>query len=404
MLVEHWRIALASAAEVTAAEKNALEHLIRHGQHRENRRQAARATLVCTTQRLHVTSLCDPPTSLTKGTTMRYLVMLLCIAIGIIGIRPSVAAPPSVPPDRVLAERPGIGTVKYSADGTFLAAADTPSYGRSAGLRLFKLPASGPEDERLFSIDAPQDERCLVSVAVSADSKYIAAGTCAGAIYISDINARQWKLFARSGMYIFALEFAPDGHYLYSARNGGVVQWEFPSGKRLREFVACGNAPTLDDCKWRVYSLAISPDGSKINTSAAMWDTASGNELKIPRDDVRFYPYATPFSSDGDRFAVVGSPFGDRGGDILVADLNGHVILSRRFENALSAAAFTKDGEELIVGGMEGFLARIRLNDGELCAVYSGFRDQIRSISLSADGESFAASGDDGLALWKLGP
>jgi WD40 repeat protein len=128
-----------------------------------------------------------------------------------------------------------------------------------------KPPANRRKDgEFAAAKDAPMKDG-IVSLAVSADGKLLAAGTdhYDGTIYIWDVESRKLvhPLPHARDVASYSVAFSPDSTRLLSGHeDGSVFWWDAASGKKLKEF---------KHGKAAVYSVCLSADGRRALTAGS---------------------------------------------------------------------------------------------------------------------------------------
>src|SRR5438105_1897652 len=194
----------------------------------------------------------------------------------------------------------------------------------------------------------------VLSVAVSPDGRYVAAGSNSGQVRVWREEGRVAHLTIRGHSdRVGAIAFSPDGQTLATAGWDGTVRlWDLASGATIWT-VRHHNVP--------VTSLAMSPTGKLMSGSydgaMHLWDLRAGTQLSRPQT---------------------------QGGGILTL-------------------AWSTDGHLLASGGLDSV---IRLWDGEQGALLQelhGHRDQINKLAF-APATTLLASGssDQAVKLWEV--
>jgi len=172
---------------------------------------------------------------------------------------------------RIVADA-GLGAVsaaRLSADGRHVLMATQTG-------ALWWIDSNSP-DSRVQLAELPPTQ-LFRSLAISASSEWIAAGSTAGAIQIcgpAQAGSVGHRIEAGSG--VVDVQFSRDGLRLGSAHSDGSVRvWEVATGKSVAEFAGHDRG---------ALAAAFLPDGERIISAGAddtlrMWDITSGNELR----------------------------------------------------------------------------------------------------------------------------
>jgi len=181
----------------------------------------------------------------------------------------------------------------------------------------------------------PLGDLVPLSVAFSADGKYVVSGFGDGAIKVWDAStgAEAMGMMGRHGG-VLGVAFSPNGKLIASASHHGIPNiWDAATGVELT---------TLGGHNDAVVSIAFSPDGRRVLTAsvdrtAKVWDVATGAELlSLPFDSA---VHCATFNANG---TVVAAATAD--GAVFLWDSN---IPAHRFELRNSGKAATKRVDEL---------------------------------------------------------
>jgi len=194
----------------------------------------------------------------------------------------------------------------------------------------------------------------VLSVAVSPDGRYIAAGSNSGQVRIWREEGRVAHLTIRGHTdRVGAIAFSPDGETLATAGWDGTVQlWDLASGATIW---------TLQDHNVPVTSIAMSPTGKLMSGSydgaMHLWDLRAGTQLSRPQT---------------------------QGGGILTL-------------------AWSTDGHLLASGGLDSVIRLWDAEQGALLQELHGHRDQINKLAF-APATTLLASGssDQAVKLWEV--
>jgi WD40 repeat protein len=243
--------------------------------------------------------------------------------------------------------------------------------------------------ERRISQDAP-----VLAVAFSSDGRYLATGA-------EDGSARVWEAATGKEAFrwnkagpIHAVAFDRSNRILAIAGPGHVAHlWQFGTGNDFE-------LPHDDT----VYSVAFSPDGKLVATSALrdpvrLWDVATRKERRRIAN-AGLSDDAVAFSPDGKLVAI--ASFGAETGGlarIIYAD-NGRELTRFPLATGASSVVFSPDGALLAVGEGSGIVQTWDVA-GHREGVRANHGSAVHSIALSPNGKFLATAGDDGTArLW----
>jgi WD40 repeat protein len=199
-----------------------------------------------------------------------------------------------------------VNAVSLSPDGRFLASGADRSQGET--LRVRNLPSA-----RQWAVaGGPTRMRAVWSLALSADSGWLAVGRGDGVVELHDpMFVASIHLLAHSSG-VTAMAFAPDGGTLATLSANTVTLWDVEQGQRRR---------TVGEHPGRAWSLAHTPDGRYIATggwdsTVRLWDPITG------RERARFDWHlgrvnAVAFSPDGMTAAAAGNAH-----DIVIWDVD----------------------------------------------------------------------------------
>ncbi len=270
--------------------------------------------------------------------------------------------------------------VDPDAPGAALALA---SAGEVAGTRLRLLDLQGT----------------VLTVAISPDGRYAAAGSSDGFIGVWDLADGRPLWTARvHDDDVQALRFTPDGRSLISGGNDGVVS---------RTDVASGGSKrlvTLEEDK-AIYSLDLSPNGrtllvTTLNGSAQLRSLDSGESLGFQQASSGF----AAFSPAGDSIIL---SEGELGTVAALYGLDGRLV--QRFggdnghQRAIQAVALTPDGATALSASQDGTIKLWDVGTGELLRTLTGHQASVWGMAVAADGSRLLTSSADGtIRLWSL--
>jgi WD40 repeat protein len=196
----------------------------------------------------------------------------------------------------------------------------------------------------------------------SPDGRRIVAALYDGGLSIWDVGTRSHLAtlgapakkgdFAFSG---FTLSCSSDGKRAVSISNDGtLILWDLTS---------CSRLSVLIGHDWAVKDCAFSPDGSKIVSASddrtlKVWDGKSG-ELKGTIAAHKSSVQKCSFSPDGRLIASTSADLTLKLWDARSLDL----VYEQQLGRAMAAMQWTADGAFLVLGGQDGSLRILRLEN-----------------------------------------
>ena len=205
------------------------------------------------------------------------------------------------------------------------------------------------------------------------------------------------RTLAGQGGVVLAVAIAPDGTWLASADDDGLVRIWDPATGELRD--------TLINAA-RLTAVAIAPDGTWLASGAygaygglvRIWDPATGE----PRATLTGHfdrVTAVAIAPDGTWLASASDDAhrGAHGGLVRIwdpatgklrADLTGH-------GGPVRAVAIASDGAWLASGGDDGSVRIWDPATGEPCATLTGHGGAVRAVAIAPDGTWLASASDD---------
>jgi WD40 repeat protein len=245
-------------------------------------------------------------------------------------------------------------------------------------------------------------------IAVSADGTWMSAAGDEAVSVWSMTSSSQTDRF-QHGAPTSGVAFSADGLRVLAAsvedhRRPTVMAraWELSSRKHHGLVRAEGVLPWT-----RPFSLAISPDGSRLAAvgglagAARIWDLHHGRRIGVLWPARMRGNRALPLGFNGDAglLAIVGR----RGRLIRVWDVDACQVIRRFWTlGRVIALAFTADGWRLATGGEKFVQVWDLSDDGEVARIWHG--SEVTGLAFSADGTLLVVSGRDATTrIWRLG-
>ncbi|CAB3807135.1 hypothetical protein LMG28688_06490 [Paraburkholderia caffeinitolerans] len=233
----------------------------------------------------------------------------------------------------------------------------------------------------------------VTRVAFSPDGKRVVTGASDGDVRIwntADGNLSR-ELPPHDGQ-VSAVAFSPDGRIVASASYDGTVH--------LFNTTDGGFNNLLLDRGEAILGVAFNPAGTRLATLSLrgmvqIWDTSGSNAAKLSSLRISMFPFAAAFSPDGNELVVAGR-FGISTVDVATGEV------AHRWQSDIQAAAFDPAGEQLltVAGGRAQLHDMLSLRPDDPSTPFM-MRDPDSSVvaALSADGKALIASGQY-VRLW----
>jgi len=241
-----------------------------------------------------------------------------------------------------------------------------------------------------------RDSEGVSSVAFTPNGKQVVYGGLNGVILINDADAdeRMIRSLKPEGAYawqflpaVWSVAISPDGTKIASGNADGSLKVWSISGPLLR------NMKTHDDV---VTAVVYAPDGRTIvsgskDGTVGITDTGTGQQVARLTDHAG-QVLSVALSHDGKWIAAGGS-----GNTVVVWSAAthrvAHVLMTGL--NLVHSVAFSRDGRRLAVGGNDSRIEIWDTTSGQAVRNVTGSAHSVRALAFSADGKRLASGGDD---------
>ena len=233
----------------------------------------------------------------------------------------------------------------------------------------------------------------VTSVAISADGKYVVAGSDDNYVYFLDKNGNiLWKY--KTGWIVPSVAITCDGKYAVAGSWDGYVYFFDKNGNLLWKYKT----------GLMVGPVSITPDGSYIAAGSLEDTNNNGYPDSEDKDYVYFFDkngnllwkyeigdWSCSVSITPDaNYIVVGS----RDGYVYFFDKNGKLLWEYKTGGAIISVAISSDGEYVAAGSLDDYVYFFDKNENLLWKYKTGA--DVNSVAISADGKYVVAGSDDG--------
>jgi WD40 repeat protein/tRNA A-37 threonylcarbamoyl transferase component Bud32 len=187
---------------------------------------------------------------------------------------------------------------------------------------------------------------------------------------------------------------SPDGTRVASAAGQDVAVWDLASGRELRRLQT--------NCGGTVRLCAFSPDGSRLavagdGTVVELWDLQTGKN--VARADCKQGGVAwVDVSPDGLRLASAGA---DGSVKLWDASLKGEPRVLKGHSGKVWQVAFARGGQALVSASQDGTVRLWDLETGS-AETFGDHKGVVYHAELSPDGKTLAAASNSFLRLWDV--
>jgi WD40 repeat protein len=218
-------------------------------------------------------------------------------------------------------------------------------------------------------------------------------------VALANALARPIEIMRRDhNSLVYSVAFSPDGSRIVSSSTDNALRlWDAKTGALIGEPMHGHDGP--------VNSAAFSPDGSRIvsgswDNTLRLWDANTGMAISKPLRGHKSYVISVAFSPDGDRIISASWDktlrlWDANTGKVIGGPLRGH-------DSLVYSAAFSPDGSYIVSGSEDNTL---RLWDAKtgvpIGKSLHGHDSAVNSVAFSPDGSRIvSASSDKTLRLW----
>lgn len=246
----------------------------------------------------------------------------------------------------------------------------------------------------------------MLTVAYSADGKWVATGGKDGIVWVWDTATGE--VVARDGDYdyqVSTLDFAPEGALLAVGSMGGRLKLLDVAERKLLHDISAHRHSDTEQAA--VDELEFSPDGSRVATASdegcvRIWEVESGQEVQVldtrtPEDGAGEGLWALAWHPGGKLIAT-----GSSQGMVKTWNVETGAVAGRSWELAagVTSVEFSPDGTLVAAAGDE----QIVLWNGETGEQLHDLnaKESVRALRFTPDGKRLVSLGREELRLWKV--
>lgn len=302
--------------------------------------------------------------------------------------------PADILPLRVAAYAGGISTLAYSPDDGNVLVSGSPD----SSVILWSVK---PDRSDWFRQPLVSNGGSINSIAVSSDSKILAAGDRLGNVILWDLEQRsllrkmtdkQPGVSDEQRHAVTSVALSVDGKTLASGNDDGqIALWDVPNNKKLKEFSAHSNI---------ISSVALSPDSKTLASTGEdkkifLWNVDTAEPIKeIPNPSGKIKSIA--FSPDGKTLATGGEDTKVRLWNID----NGKEIVLPGHSDQIESVVFSPDGQTVASGGYDKTIILWDISSSpSVRRRLTGHTDVVSGLAYSKSGDILASGSWDGTVI-----
>ncbi|HPO09017.1 MAG TPA: WD40 repeat domain-containing protein, partial [bacterium] len=252
-----------------------------------------------------------------------------------------------------------------------------------------QAPVLGPFGEMIL------DSGPVLGVAYSPDGKIVA--TCGGpGTFLWDADTGEFlRSFPGHGGTVYSVAFSPDGSKLLTGSNDRTAKlWDMETGALIR---------TFSGHTWSIYSVAFLPGGRGILTgsgdkTAGLWNTETGHEI-FALSGHTGYVYSVASVPNAMEVLTGSRDSTARSWD---AEIGQQIKTFQGHSDWVLSVACSPDGTQMITGSYDRTARLWDINGGMYIRSFGEQTDPVNSVAFSPDGtELLTASGNEA-HLWNV--
>jgi len=251
--------------------------------------------------------------------------------------------------------------------------------------------AGGQETGRFTAQGSP-----VLSVACSPNGTHLLTAGRNGQLYYIDRRDFSFsRKLASHKQMVLSAAFSPDGQWIITGCDDGIVRLWNLLGKRVRRYTGHGRAVT---------SVACSPDGGgllsgSLDGTARLWDLDTGTPRQCLIGHTKGV-LSVAYAPDG-RQVLTGSADGtlrlwDAASGELTRTFAGHTA-------GVTSVLFTPDGMQILSGSSDRTIRLWDAGTGAEVQCFTGHKAGVKCLAISAGGQRIlSGSADKTVRLWRL--